>query len=766
MTVNERAAWLLPKNIMKLCDSYKCTGALKRLFVIGIGEDGTEILSECKKIAEDFFADDKSRLRFLAVGTAEYTGKTVDGIPVFEESERLTVDPEESIYPYMNDRGRLTEQEAEWFDEGLTNYTENKPVYGLKKRQGARIALFHYLDKLTEQFQSAFDMFAKSLVPVEIVITGNLGDAFFGGMFIDMAYILRHIFALAKYPVNVSAYMTAADVALLKGLEGRNLAIVYANTVVSKHELDLFQLKRSAFMQKYSEELVVSSDKPPFTVCCINAAEESARLTAASAANKIMSGYIAVYEHFDDAERLCSYNMLSPGHDHKFRFIASGFAANIIPFSKILSYLSLKMLTEFNKYLNRNSIGEMELGRLAGKATPDAKLVASKVGDIPQFVYDENLNPIFSVRSLKRGTAASKNYVIERAEQINRLCADNADSFSKQLFGEIKDECEKLRNNPKKGPCCAAEAVRRCLKTLDKTIEKHKKIVEEVETDIPIEEKILEDNYSKLCFSPFSAGVRKAADAYIENIKKYADHKITSLSFKSMDKIYNKLYVLFNDYLVEDLGKDLGIFDAAEKILDSPEEYYAPESGSNMREVFSVTDPEIREKLDEMSEGLSESAKSAAFRKVNMKNFFGGDPRESAAEIVKMTKKAFGGFFDKSFNEYCKFFGLDTTIEDALRECVERVDVHTPTDDETPVTRIICPDNISRECMESLGLPDNELITIKNGSTMRTAVVVTQIKGGVRLEKFKDYEQWENMCYAYVNDSLKKHGIHIFRQSN
>ena len=32
----------------------------------------------------------------------------------------------------------------------------------------------------------------------------------------------------------------------------------------------------------------------------------------------------------------------------------------------------------------------------------------------------------------------------------------------------------------------------------------------------------------------------------------------------------------------------------------------------------------------------------------------------------------------------------------------------------------------------------------------------------VQLEKFSGYELWENMHYAYVNDSLKKHGIRIF----
>lgn len=51
---------------------------------------------------------------------------------------------------------------------------------------------------------------------------------------------------------------------------------------------------------------------------------------------------------------------------------------------------------------------------------------------------------------------------------------------------------------------------------------------------------------------------------------------------------------------------------------------------------------------------------------------------------------------------------------------------------------------------------------IWNASVLNYTAEVVQIRGGVKLEEFKDYEKWENMRYAYVNDSLKKHGIHIF----
>ncbi|MGN0678207.1 MAG: hypothetical protein ACI4JS_00930, partial [Oscillospiraceae bacterium] len=85
-----------------------------------------------------------------------------------------------------------------------------------------------------------------------------------------------------------------------------------------------------------------------------------------------------------------------------------------------------------------------------------------------------------------------------------------------------------------------------------------------------------------------------------------------------------------------------------------------------------------------------------------------------------------------------------------------------PASDEQPLVRAVCPQNAQMEDIAGLRAVHNNLNSVWTNSSLLHTVIVQQVVGGVKLDQFKDYEQWENMRYAYVNDSLKKHGIHIF----
>ncbi|MGN1109766.1 MAG: hypothetical protein ACI4RK_10350, partial [Oscillospiraceae bacterium] len=101
-------------------------------------------------------------------------------------------------------------------------------------------------------------------------------------------------------------------------------------------------------------------------------------------------------------------------------------------------------------------------------------------------------------------------------------------------------------------------------------------------------------------------------------------------------------------------------------------------------------------------------------------------------------------------------------VKNAVESCVEGVSVAAPTTDDFALNRVICPKSTKQDEIAELRAAHKGMNYIWNGSVLNLAAVCTQIKGGVRLEAFKDYNHWENMHYAYVNDSLKKHGIHIF----
>ena len=146
--------------------------------------------------------------------------------------------PEEAIYPCLNAPENMPDYIRSWFDEGLKNYSpampiprflfhkfrgiraENisvylqgilrvgkkrfyyiknyspaMPIYGLSKRQCGRVALFSCIKRVTKVISKCVSAFEGSDMSLEIVITGNLGDVFFGGMFIDLAYIVKALFA-------------------------------------------------------------------------------------------------------------------------------------------------------------------------------------------------------------------------------------------------------------------------------------------------------------------------------------------------------------------------------------------------------------------------------------------------------------------------------------------------------------------------------------------------------------------------------------------
>lgn len=215
---------LRPDRVMKMYRGSKSAFGTKKLFVIGIGQSGVDCLIRAKHIAENRFQKDRSRIRFLGIDVNDFVNGAEFCGSVLEDEEKLAIDPDTAIYKYLNDPDKMTEYEKDWFDEGLKNYTPNKPVYGLRKRQCGRLALFRCFGSIMKTLGAAVTSFGANDRPLEIAVVGSLGDAFFGGMMIDIGYLLRTLFETATYPVTVVAYMFAGDTSEFIEKEGRDLA--------------------------------------------------------------------------------------------------------------------------------------------------------------------------------------------------------------------------------------------------------------------------------------------------------------------------------------------------------------------------------------------------------------------------------------------------------------------------------------------------------------------------------------------------------------
>lgn len=752
--------WLKPDRIMKLYAGRKTRFGTKRLYVVGIGKNGTECLMRCKHIAENRYKTDDSRIRFLAVGedkmldAAEFCGS------VLRDAEKLRIVPDDAIYKYLNAPERLPETALSWFDTGLKNYTPAKPAYGLQKRQCGRVALFHYFNDLLKIFGDAISAFSDSTAPLDIVVVGNMGDAFFGGMVVDMGYILKSLFETAKYPVKVTAHMFAGDTSKLFEKDSRELGNYYANTIVTKAELDSFQCRKTRFSQKYTQSFAVNTDKPPFSACYINAAESTYEATLEAASLKILSECEITYLRDDDADKIMSYNML--GKEHSFRYLACDTAVNEIPMGRIMSYLSVKLFMSFNSMLNKNSVSSMEMGKLIGKLTPNAEFLAAKAGELPKLEYDEEKNPLFGVKSLKNGMEASRRYVGDNVDKFAELCQKGADIVLPAVFDEVVSVCEEAKTNFDKGPFYAVEVVRKSLAELRSAIAKIKVEIEDIGETMAREERMVKVSYKKIKNSPAFIASRMTGE-YIAWLDEWGEYKKTEVTLDIVKRFYETLYAKIDEYYRVNLLKSAEMF---EKIPVNREEILtgaSPYEGFGVTEAFDIFTPGIKSALDKMVDALPESTRLMAFKRSDLMNADNGDEMHFPRELVHIAQSCFASFFDQSYDEFCRFFGVEMSEAAALGECLGRAAVKTPASDEPALTRIICPKDAPAGELAPLRAVHKGISNIWNDSAADRMVSVVQIKGNVTLNGFKGYEQWENMRYAYVNDSLKKHGIHIFR---
>lgn len=758
MDIQKQIEWLRPDRIMKLYDGEKSMFGMNRLLIIGVGKNGTDCLMRAKHIAENRFNPRSEKLRFLAFGEEDYLGGAEYRGSVLGEDEKIAVNPEKAIYQYLDNPDLLPPQAREWFDMGLKNYSPNAPKYGLQKRQCGRIALFHCIEPLLARLEELSAIFSKSESPLEISVVGNLGDAFFGGTVVDFGYILNDFFKNKPFPVRVNALMFAGDTAQLFETDARDLANYYATTIITKGELDVFQSRKAKFSQKYTDSFAVSSEKPPYNACYIASAEKSYGLTLAAAAEKLLSAGEFIYKTDDDADRVVSYNMLGQDGSHTFRYLAYGVSGMEIPLGKIVSYLSVKLFGDLCCYLRQNSVGQMQLGLLVSRVTPDAMLLASRAGNVPKIEYDEKYNPLFSIKSLKKGSEASKNHITEKIEEYAALVKKGAEEVLPQAIEEIKKACEESLGDFEKGPFCAEEIIRACLSKLKTLISRTTAEKEDADEQIVREEKLLQSDYRKLKGTPaIMAG--NAARLYISSLSEYAECLKTQKTADTMLEFYTNAYERLKDYSDNTLSEKVKIFsiNAAEflsKIEDTEETF--------VKEAFDVNTPEVLKKLDKLVSDVPEETKTQAFRKMKMLDA-GESEAVFASETVNLAAKCFGGFLLMGYNDFCEYFGADSSVKDALQSCFDSVCVKTPTLDEEPLTRVLCPKNIRQSDVQPLKSTRQGINYIWNVSPLFNAAIVVQIKGGVKIDGFRDYNQWENMRYAYVNDSLKKHGIHIFR---
>ena len=107
MEIEKKIEWLKPERVLKLTDAYKCDFGPNRLLIIGLGKNGVDCALNCKHITEKRFGTDKTKVRYLGIAEDKYLDAASCEGSVLDSDERLPIVPEEAIYKYLNNPGRL-----------------------------------------------------------------------------------------------------------------------------------------------------------------------------------------------------------------------------------------------------------------------------------------------------------------------------------------------------------------------------------------------------------------------------------------------------------------------------------------------------------------------------------------------------------------------------------------------------------------------------------------------------------------------------------
>lgn len=730
---------------MKLYDRDIEPDVQNRLFIIGIGENGADCLLQCKHDAENRFGRNNNFIRYLGIGLQNALEKEKCGSFLSEE-EKVCIIPEEAIYPYLNNAVPIPENAQSWLDEGLRNYTSTVPKYGLQKRQCGRLALLHCINEVLEKINNVRAAFSESERPLEIAVCGNMGDAFFGGMMIDLGFILNELFSAASYAFKVNSYMFVGDTAKQFISDARDLAHYYANIVVTKTELDKFQCRKKEFSQKYTESFEINTDHQPYSSCFIARAGKDYGETLCEASEKILSAAEILRSKEDEADKIMTYNMLGKGDDHSFRYLTYSVRAKRLPLGKLASYLSCRIFANMAETMRQKYMPDGELSILVSKAVPNAEFLASKAGIVSNPEFNETLNPLFSLKSLKKGGEASLNYILNRINELELLTRQGADIFLPQAFRSITDVCDEARSNPDKGPFYAAGAVRKCINDLESAIKRITAENEEAQEQIRLEEKLVASAYRSVKHTP-SFMASNAVAKYISRLTEFSECKEKIVTFGTLTEFYGKMLKKLKGYYEENLDSTVRLFDAMAEIGEK----YMKQS-DNCEECITdsvdISDPDILADFDKLADSIPETTKTYIQKRTQLLND-SDDETAFARELLNIVNKC--GFLAG----FLGFFAKES--EELAGECADLL--LDDKDNSAFLMRIIS----SAGKRTVLRKKYTELNFIFNGASVNGIAAAIRIDGGIALSDFEDCEQWENMRYAYVNDSLKKHGIHIFK---
>ena len=685
------------------------------VLVIGLGGTGTDALLRLKhQIHRRFKLPDNpitkakkakpDNIEFLAIETNEHDKKRYNGISLDANTEMVLLS-NAGIGSILNNRSTLPEYIKSWLSPGLTITDGTKGASG--NRQAGRLLLFEKINTCIDAIDNKIrtlrlDQENKLLVFILSGLSGGTG----GGMFLDIAYIVRGLMerefgSKGIDKVEIGGYLFTPDV----NLASNNLNIhteeyIQRNGYAALKELDYWmnieERRGDRFIQKYGTRLDVNSGLAPFNLCHLVSASNVDGVQLKGAYDYCMNvtaenivNFLALEEKESGQEfAIQDYysNLLSnittmktnlpPGmpHSANFTYNIIGASAAALPTQGLNAYLAHGIFKEIAHMFDALP-DDHDLGQFFQNAKLDvASMSAELARSLPPIKLDYASTDYYSYQNVIKTARVNVDEKLQEQYNTSKRELSQSRELLKLAIANAKAEIRAIFLDAHKGPIFASRLIASeisphilarlttCQAHLREKIHDTNELLDSLELSA---ESLLHDA-SKAMF--FTREAKK--NAYIEAKVKIYQARLAKDSYSALIDVYKGLRTaieaendkIYNVY-VEILQEISKIFDSNVKLLCQPVEFEGQKS--YQWDVISVVDavPEIdKVLLDAGGEQLLRSFTKTLLEESS--RFLNDNTLDIAGVISDFVHDRFSELLARNMSEYLHLkYGQEQPIE-------------------------------------------------------------------------------------------------------
>jgi len=683
------------------------------VLVIGLGGTGTDALLRLKyqinrrfKLPDNPITKQKKpkpdNIEFLALETNEHDKKRYKGISLDSNTEMVLLS-NAAIGSILNNRSTLPDYIKSWLSPGLTITDGTKGASG--NRQAGRLLLFEKINTTIDAIENKIrtlrgDQENKLLVFILSGLSGGTG----GGMFLDIAYIIRGLMereygSKGVDKVEIGGYLFTPDV----NLSGNNLNIhteeyIQRNGYAALKELDywmnLEERQGERFCQKYGTRLEVASPLAPFNLChlvsasnidgmflkgaydyCMNVTAENI-VNFLALEEKESGQEFAIQDYYSNLLTNISTmkSNLPPGMPHAANFVYNiiGASAAVLPTEDINAYLAYGLFRQIapmfdatpddhdlNQFVQATKLDIISLGAELAQTLPPIKL------DFAGTDYFSHQNVIKTQRvSIDEKLTDLYNQAKRELTKGRKL----------NIFGTIKSELNATFTNPTQGPIYTSRLISAttnpCLLSRLEACQQHlREKIHTIAQEIDGLELAAESRFLDATKAIFLTKEQKK-NAYIEAKIKVYQARLQKDCFAALIDVYkelhtalsaenDKIYTLYTEILKE-INRTLtnnAKFLCQPVKIESQKSYYW--------DVINVTDAVLE--IDNILEKAGVDILIKEFAKTLLEDsarLLNDNQLNITGAVSDFIYDQFGSFISRSMSEFLGLkFGRDRIVE-------------------------------------------------------------------------------------------------------